>query len=133
LTPFGAGTVGQSYPGVAMPDTIGPGQQAVLPQLRQNADYRTNVGFLNLAESDATVTVTFHDAAGTSIGATVTATVPARRWVQLLTPLVTSGAGETAQAWAEVTVTSAGGAVWAYASVIDNHTGDPATVLMLKR
>jgi len=122
------GTYGQEYPAITAGAALTAGHRAYLPQLAKSATFRTNVGVLNVGTADVTVAIKLFTAAGTQTGGTRTATVaPARYWQQ--DDIFTStGAGAQNDAYATVEVQTAGGAVWAYASVIDNATGDPTTV-----
>jgi hypothetical protein len=58
-------------------------------------------------------------------------TVPAGALVQENDVFASCGAGDAAIAWARIEVRTAGGKVFAYASVIDNTTGDPTIVPVL--
>ena len=126
------GTYGQSLPALTSADALRPGATGTLPMLRSGAEFRTNVGALNLGDGPATVVVRLFGAAGTQVGDDVTTDIPANEWRQVNDVFAASGAGEQATAFATVTVT-AGDAVWVYASLIDNRTGDPSTIEMLKR
>jgi hypothetical protein len=122
------GTYGQEYPAIAASQALAAGVAGVLPQLRRDAATRTNVGVLNVGAADVEVAVRLFDAAGAPIGAVTTATVAAGRYWQQDDIFATSGAGTRALAYATVEALTAGGRIWAYASVIDNATGDPTTV-----
>jgi len=129
-TPFGDGTVGQTYPAVSLTDTIERGQEGVLPHLRGDANFRTNVGFINVSGTDATISVHLFDSNGVGTGSTVV-NVPAWRWTQVNDVFAAAGVPGISLAYAQVQVHTSGSRVWAYASVVDNATGDPATVLMV--
>ena len=55
-------------------------------------------------------------------------TVPPGGLVQVVDPFGVAGAGDRDLAFATVEVLTPGGLAWAYASVIDNRTGDPTIV-----
>ena len=122
------GTYGQYYPALASAHAIPAGTVAVIPQLRKNAAYRTNIGVQNLGASSVLVDVKLIGANGAQLGKTKTFNLPARRWLQQDDIFVTSIAGSAETAYATVEVRTAGGLVWAYASVIDVRTGDPTTI-----
>ncbi len=125
----GSGTFGQDYPSYNAATAIGAGQSAWLPQLSENAAYRTNISLTDAGVDAATVDVTLLDGAGNAL-ATYTATLAPGEWQQATQPF-RKLAGQTAmdRGYATVTVTS-GSAVVASASVIDNVTNDPTTVRM---
>jgi hypothetical protein len=122
------GTYGQEYPAIAPTQAPLAGQVGVLPQLRKDATTRTNIGVLNLGAADVAVEVRLFDATGARVGGVTAATVASGRYWQQDDIFTSSGAGAQALAYATVEVQTPGGAVWAYASVIDAATGDPTTV-----
>lgn len=122
------GTYGQYYPALGAGQAIEAGKVAVIPQLRKNASYRTNVGVQNLGTPSVLVDVKLHGASGAQLGKTTTFNVPGGRWLQQDDIFVSSGAGSAEVAYATVEVRTAGGLVWAYGSVIDGRTGDPTTI-----
>jgi PKD repeat protein len=132
-TPFGGGTMGQSYPAVSASDAIGPGEDGFLSQLRGDAAYRTDIGMVNASDAEAVVLVYLYGPDGTQLGKTLGVRVPAGGWVQLTRAFAMAGVASAPLGWARVSVAGDGARIWAYASVIDNVTGDPATVLMLRR
>jgi len=125
------GTYGQYYPACTPSHAISAGRVGVLPQLKKSAAFRTNVGILNLGASAVTVAVTVHDAAGRAVGTPKALTVAGGRWLQQSDIFGATGAGSQSIAYATVEVQTAGGAVWAYASVVDAATGDPTTIPVL--
>ena len=128
FTPFGGGTVGQEYQAVTPADAIVQGVVGLLPDLRDSDGFRTNIGFLNVSDTDATVGVTLFDSDGLAVGSALAASVPAWQWVQVTDVFAKAGAPPIAFAYARVQVQTAGSRVWSYASVIDSTTGDPATI-----
>ncbi len=119
-------TYGQDYDGGDPGSLLAAGQSAWLPQLAQNAYYRTNVGITNTGTATANVTVTLYNAAGTQVW-TDTRDYAAGAFFQHDQPFAPSGG--TDSGYAKVTVNSGAGVV-AYASVIDQATGDPTTINM---
>jgi photosystem II stability/assembly factor-like uncharacterized protein len=122
------GTYGQYYPALGTAQAIPAGTVAVIPQLRKNNAYRTNVGVQNLGASSVLVDVKLISSGGVQLGKTKTFNVPAHRWLQQDDIFGSSGAGAAEVAYATVEVKTAGGLVWAYGSVIDVRTGDPTTI-----
>lgn len=125
------GTYGQSYPGLRPADAITPERPGVLPQLRKSAAFRTNIGVVNLGSATASARVTLYNAAGGKVGSTKSLTAEAGRWVQQYDIFADVGAGSQEVAYAVVEVLTAGGRMWAYASLIDVATGDPTTIPVL--
>ncbi len=125
-------TYGQGYDGVASGNALAAGQSAYLPQLVQTGvagqvgTYRTNIGVTNTGTGAASVTVTIFTADGTQVWSDTRSYDPGQ-FYQYQEPFRT-GAGLTnvAAGYAVVTVSSGSG-VDAYASVIDNGSGDPTT------
>lgn len=123
------GTFGQSYDAYESEDGLGVGQGAWLPQLTENAAYRTNIALTNTGASAARATVTLFDGAGGQIGE-YTVDLNGGQYKQENRPFFTK-AGQTnmARGYARVTMTL-GSRVVASASVIDNLTNDPTTIAM---
>lgn len=128
-------TYGQSYPAlvVAYPggkdvEAVASGRVGFLPLLRKNAAFRTNVGMVNLDTSPCSVSVRLFAPDGSPIGSPRTLTASARRWVQEDDIFARAGAGNRDAAYARVEVQTATCQAWAYASVIDQATGDPTTI-----
>jgi PKD repeat protein len=126
-----AGTFGQLYPALASSSALARGEIGFLPQLKKNAAFRTNLGFVNLGEANVTVAFTLFDANGTKIGSTKVVTAGPQEWAQQYDIFANVGAGSRDVAYAVVEVQTEGGRVWAYASVVDSATGDPTTIPML--
>lgn len=122
------GTFGGFLPAVTTAEALGPGRLGVLPQLSRNALFRTNVGVANLGPAAAVARIRLYDAAGAAAGAPIDVTVAAGGLHQVVDPFGVAGAGDRDVAFATVEVTTTGGLAWAYASVIDNRTGDPTIV-----
>ena len=130
-TPHATGTMGQSYPAATAADALAAGESGVLTQLAGTAAFRTNIGLLNLGGLDASVAVQlFRGDDGVALGDPLQATVPAWGWVQLNDVFALAQTPDVTMGYAVVTVATPGAKVWSYASVVDNRTGDPLTVLM---
>ncbi len=124
-----SGTYGQFMPGLTASDSLTQGVIGVLPMLAQGQAYRTNAGIANLSASgDCSVRFRVVGPTGAQLGNAVTLTAGAGRWVQRDYLLTAASAGSQDVASATVEVTTPGCTAWAYASVIDNATGDPVTV-----
>jgi len=126
-TPFGGGTVGQEYQAVTAANGIFKGADGLLADLRCGAGFRTNIGVLNLSDSEADVQVVLYDGGGSMAGNALFLQVPAWQWMQITDVFAKAGAPCSTSSYALVQVHTAGVA-WAYASVIDNATGSPATI-----
>ena len=126
-----AGTYGQRYPALTVTDAIPTGKVGIVPQIKKNAGFRTNLGVVNLGQSPCTVAVKLWNAAGTQVGGTKQLTAQEGRWLQQDDIFGSTGAGAQEIAYATVEVQTAGGSVWAYASVVDSATGDPTTIPVL--
>lgn len=127
-----SGTFGQLYPAISGADALQPGQVGLLPQLRKNASFRTNVGFVNLGDAPVEVAFTLFDSTGTRLGSTKVMSAEPGAWVQQYDVFAAVGAGSRDVAYATVEVSTPGGRAWAYASVVDAATGDPTTITVLR-
>jgi hypothetical protein len=125
------GTFGQYYPVLQRGAAIPAGKVGVIPQIKKNAGFRTNIGIANLGTEGCTVRIKLYNASGALVGETAALTAAAGRWLQRDDIFGFTGAGEQAIAYATIEVDTSGGLAWAYASVVDNSTGDPTTVPVL--
>lgn len=114
--PGSNGTVSQSFPAVSALDSIGS-LVATIIGLKQSAQYRSNVGIVNLDTVQHTWTLR-----SSATGTTFTVTVPALSVVQAAVPANSS----TAAGNLALTMKSDGFGFWwsAYGSSTDNTTGD---------
>ncbi len=124
-----AGTLGQGIPAVPEGTAAVPaGGTLMLAGLKggQAASgwFHTNLGLVNTGDAPARLLVQV----GTGDGAVVDriVTVPANGWVQLLKVLQDSVIGPVAEGWVTITVTEGSNRILAWASVIDNTSGDPS-------
>jgi PKD repeat protein len=120
------GTLGSSYPALVVGDGVGVGQTGVVPGLKRNAGFRSNLGAVNVGDVPCTVVVTLYDAQGTQLGAPRSLDLAPGAWSQLNDVLSTVGTIDLA--YATVVVPTANGRAWAYGSVVDNASGDPTTI-----
>ena len=114
--PGSSGTVSQNFPSVDVNDSLGSLTAYVLG-LKQNSQYRSNVGIVNLDSAAHTWTVR-----SVVNGAANTVTVPANSVVQ--TGIAASSA--TAQGNVALSIATSGSGFWwsAYGTSVDNVTGD---------
>ena len=126
---YANGTQGQDYPAVVASDGLVAGQSAYLAGLTENASYRTNIGVVNTGTGSVTVLVELYDGAGTDLGG-YPVNLAAGQWAQATQPFL-NVAKQSAmdRGYAAITVQTGSG-VFALASVIDNITNDPTTVVM---
>jgi hypothetical protein len=125
--PEGA-TFGQYIPGVTMNDAIHQGEEGRLIQLSHTpggaSGFRTNLVLVNATVKQIEVEVGLYGSDGTLLGTTTRTLAPYEyRQLNAVFELVTGAA--VADGYAVVRTTTAGGAVFALASVVDNLTGDP--------
>jgi hypothetical protein len=104
---------------------------AVLSQLRSGTGFRTNIGFVDLGGTGALARIRLFDGDGVEIGSELREPVPANGWWQRSRVFNAAGAGDCGGCYALVDLVGGGGSVWAYASVVDNDSGDPTTVPMV--
>lgn len=128
-------TYGQGYDGMTLEEGLATGQTAYLPQLTQNGNpgqvgtYRSNIGITNFGASTANVTLVLFDAQGNQVY-THTRDLTPGQWFQYNEPYrLGAGRNDIARGYARITVNS-GSSVVAYASVIDNASSDPTTIMM---
>ncbi|HYI11920.1 MAG TPA: S8 family serine peptidase [Thermoanaerobaculia bacterium] len=117
VCPDKGGTFGQFIPGIGATNA---GTRQRVGHLINNTAYRANLGIVNTTANAATVTITLKNGSGQTIG-TRTESLGAFGWLQINRVFDTLGAGSSSNAYAEVT---ADRAIVAYASILDNKTGD---------
>ncbi len=117
-----AGTYGQGIPGFAGNRALRPGHSGKLVGLRENARFRTNIGFVNTSAVQVNVNVQLYTKYGVLLG-TVNSSVPPFGYVQrnqifreLTNADISAG---------RAIVSPNGGGIFAYASIVDNDSGDP--------
>jgi len=129
-TPLGSGgSVGQAVPAFDASRLATAGKSAVLVGLREDPAFRTNLVLANATEIAASVALRLVGPDGSALGAG-SLDLPPLGMTQVTSVVTALGAPSgTANAYVVVTVTTPGAAVAAYASVTDNATNDPRTVV----
>jgi hypothetical protein len=125
------GTFGQFIPAVAFASFAGKGEPLSLQQVSQSSQFRTNIGVAEGAGENATVQFSVITNDGQTLD----------QWTEDLQPgeqrqydQVIAQRGLTLEGGrVEVEVVSDTGKVTAYASTVDNQTGDPTFVTPVKR
>jgi len=126
------GTLGQFIPAIPLESFVGnvsqnPLAKLSLQQIANSDAYRTNVGFVEGSGQGASMLLTLYDG-NNNVLQTVTRTLNPYEHQQLRLVDVFTSAPQVTDARMEVSVTSPGGKVTAYASVVDNKTSDPLLV-----
>lgn len=121
-----AGTYGQFYDGYASSQGLAANQVGVIPQLRQDATFRSNISATNTGTAPASVTLTLHLANGTQVWSD-TRTIQPGRFYQWVRPFQTAGQTNLVSGFARIRVNTGSGVI-ASGSVIDSRTGDPFTI-----
>jgi uncharacterized repeat protein (TIGR01451 family) len=127
-----AGTLGQFVPAVPFPRFVGKAASGglatilSLQQLAQNNAFRTNVGVVEAQGKSANAVVSIFNATGVKL-IDLPQTLLAGQQLQL-NALLAQNNITLADGRVEVRVTGGDGKVTAYASVVDNATGDPLLV-----
>jgi hypothetical protein len=128
------GTYGQYLPGVEAEGAVGPDDVGVLSQIKRTADFRTNIGFTNFSTALCDARIELYGADGSRIGSDVfVRDIPAGGWLQRNRVFQAAGVAECDIGYAVVSVETPGCEVWAYASVVDNRSGDPTTIPVMIR
>ena len=125
------GTYGQFIGGAAESEAIDYGEDAIVIQLshRQgtSSGYRANVGFVSCVGSQMTVAVDIYRSTGELLGSQSVTLLPyGHKQVDRIFQTVAQG--EVADGYVVVRTITPAGRFFAYASVVDNATGDPVYV-----
>ncbi len=117
------GTFGQYVPGVAAANPSG--QFLYLTGLSENDSFRTNIGLVNLESQLANdLAFTLYDEQGNQIGETFTRDVLPFSSTQIVRVARVAGISDDLDTFS-LRISPDGARVVAYASVVDNVTGDP--------
>jgi hypothetical protein len=123
------GTFGQGIDAVERDRAIAAGGDTLrLIALHNTARYRTNLGITELQGEGARVAVTVSDAAGTEVLGYRELQVPAWGQLQINVFAAIGRSDVHYAATATLQVLSGGGAITAYASMVDSATGDATTL-----
>jgi hypothetical protein len=129
FTPGGGGSYGQSVPLFAEAELIRGGASRTIPAIREDASFRTNVVLANGGEAACDVDVSLYSEGGALLG-TRRVPLPPLGMTQLTRVVRALGVtGDVSGARLVLSTPTAGGAFAAYASVIDEKTSDPRTLL----
>jgi hypothetical protein len=115
------GSFGQFIEGLPAESSVASGSSLQLIHLDSDATFRTNVGLTETAGDSVSARVTLIDASGGELFQTVVGLGPRENRQLSLAQL---GAPATENARVRVDVISGSGRLLAYASVVDNRTGD---------
>jgi PKD repeat protein len=121
--PGNVGTFGQYIPGVSLA-TPAP-TSAIIEGLGGDTAFRTNVGVVNLTDTEMSATISVFDGTGVKRGNDVIITVAARSAIQTGAINLAAGAGSLSLFSVRITGTQP---FFAYASKLDNITSDPIFV-----
>ncbi len=125
------GTYGQYISGAPQSQAIAHGNEGLLIQLSQhpssNIGFRTNVGFVSAVGSPITIRADLYQAQGTFIG-TRTYSLDAFGHKQIDRIFRNLTQDEIPDGYILVSTSTPGGAFFAYASSVDNATGDPVYI-----
>lgn len=127
--PGGPGTFGQSVPALASTDLVTSGSRRTIVAVSDDAAFRTNLILANATSSPVTVSLALVGADGTSLGSSSLSLLPLEMTQIGGVGRTLAGGANVTNATLVLTTPTSGGAFAAYASVIDNGTNDPRTLL----
>ena len=124
-----SGTFGQAIPSYRSPTLSAESPTLFLPGMRENLDFRSNVGFTETSGRDITFSIDLLDASGVPIGTTRITFLPwEHRQISIRNLANNFDAG-----MARLRHEEGEGSLAAYASIIDNRTGDPIYIPLVKK
>ena len=123
----GGGTVGQTVPALGAADFVGAERKTLAP-IREFTDFRTNLVLANATEAPLTAHLALYDEYGGLLGER-DVDLPPLGMTQLSRVASSLGGSDLFAGRLSVSTPTPGGLVAAYASVIDNTTNDPRTLL----
>lgn len=118
------GTYGQFIQGIPLSQGAATGELINLMQLTRNDTFRTNIGWANPTANALAITIDLQDSQGTSLGI-YTTTIPPFGYDQANDIF----GADTDDARAVISTSTPQANYFAYASVVDNRTGDPILIL----
>jgi len=131
-TPSGGGTFGQSVPAADSSDLIRFGAPRSIVGVREDQSFRTNLILCNATQSPVDVDVSMINENGATVGSSRRYQLPPLGMTQVSRVVGDLGIGDDLRAGRLLLSTpTEGGSFAAYASVIDNVTNDPRTLLPL--
>lgn len=123
--PAGA-TFGQFIPAVPLGAALGAGEEGRIVQLQHDAAFRTNLALVNASAVECRIEADLHAADGTRLG-TISPTLAPREYRQINRVFERATSDPVDDGYAVVR-TSDACSFHAFASVVDNLTGDPVAV-----
>ena len=132
-TPAGTGSYGQSVPAFYSTDVISSAQPGVISGVRENLQFRTNLVLASGVPFQLPVDIKLKSSEGVLLGSGQIV-LPPRGMTQISQVIRSLGVTEDVTS-ASIILTTAvpGGSFAAYASMIDNITNDPRTLIAQKR
>jgi hypothetical protein len=116
------GTFGQGIPGYLVERALAAGTTGNLMFLFEGTKFRTNVGLVNTEPTPVSVDVELFDSTGARLG---TKSYSLRPYEYVQRSKIFTEATRSEVAAGSAIIRPTGGAVFGYASLIDNATGDP--------
>jgi hypothetical protein len=131
-----SGSYGQFVPVLPLSQSLAAGEEGLLLQLSHDpslvSGFRTNLGLLNATAGEVTVTVRFYNSNGGLLGQLDQPLKP-YEYTQLDKVLERVTEGPVEAFWASITCSPQGARIFAYASVVDNRTGDAILVPLQRK
>ena len=127
--PGGAGTFGQSVSALASADLVTSGSRRTIAAVSDDTTFRTNLILTTATSSPVTVSLTLLDSSGATLGSSTVPLLPLEMTQIGAVGRSLAGGANVTNATLVLTTSTSGGAFAAYASVIDNGTNDPRTLL----
>ncbi len=129
-----SGSFGQYLPALTREMALTPKRFGIIPQLKHTASFRSNIGVLNLSSDRCAIVLALANNNGQQVGDEVTFSLEPKQYWQgdnIFGPNLT-GAGNQTTAYATIRRIPETCLIWAFASVIDNSSGDPTTIPVLE-
>ncbi len=129
-TPDQTGAYGQSVPAAGASQLITDTSPGTIVGIREDTTARTNLILLNVTTATLEVDAALSGDNGSSLGAPLKVTLPPLGMTQIgrIVQAIT-GARNTSNATLTLSTPTSGGAFAAFASLVNNGTNDPATLL----
>jgi len=116
------GTFGQFIPGVGQEASVSEGETGTLIQLRNNSQFRTNIGFVNMGSEIIAIHAEYFTSDGTLLNAKDYFLQP---FGYFQDGAALPEGSDVEGAFAHLATSTSGGRFLAYASVVDNGSDDP--------